>query len=151
MAHFKVMDIGSVQSHFLVQCWPRFMTPFGPSEPFDIINNDAFMSPALMPINVRTPCHLFANNCNCSIFLFLSVNYLAITWSKLFVHLKKLRVIPWWRHQMETFSTLLAFCAGNSPITGELPAQRPVTRTSDDFFDLSLNKRFSKQSWGWWF
>ena len=25
----------------------------------------------------------------------------------------------WWRHQMETFSALLALCAGNSPVTGE--------------------------------
>ena len=57
----------------------------------------------------------------------------------------------WWRHQMETFSALLAFCAGNSPVNGEFPAQRPVTRTFDVFFDLRLNKRLSKQSWGWWF
>ena len=57
----------------------------------------------------------------------------------------------WWRHQMETFSTLLAICAGNSPVTGEFPAQRPVTRSLDVFFDLRLNKRLSKQWWGWWF
>ena len=42
---------------------------------------------------------------------------------------------PWWRHQMETFSVLLALCAGNSPITGEFPAQRPVTRSFDVSFD----------------
>ena len=35
----------------------------------------------------------------------------------------------WWRHQMGTFSALLAFCAGNSPVTGEFPSQRPVTRS----------------------
>ena len=29
---------------------------------------------------------------------------------------------------METFSTLLAFCVGNSPVTGEFPTQRPVTQ-----------------------
>ena len=29
---------------------------------------------------------------------------------------------------METFSALLALCAGNSPVTGEFLAQRPVTR-----------------------
>ena len=52
---------------------------------------------------------------------------------------------------METFSALLALCAGNSPVTGEFPAQRPVTRSFDVFFDLRLNKRLSKQSWGWWF
>ena len=56
-----------------------------------------------------------------------------------------------WRHKMETFSTLLALCAGNPPIPGEFPAQRPVTRSSDVFFDLRLNKRLSKQPWGWWF
>ena len=54
-------------------------------------------------------------------------------------------------HQMETFSTLLAICAGNSPVPGEFPAQRPVTRSFDVFVDLRLNKRLSKQSWGWWF
>ena len=26
-----------------------------------------------------------------------------------------------WRHQMKIFSALLAFCAGNSPVTGEFP------------------------------
>ena len=52
---------------------------------------------------------------------------------------------------MEAFSTLLALCAGNSPVPGEFPAQRPVTRSFDIFFDLCLNKRLSKQSWGWWF
>ena len=30
----------------------------------------------------------------------------------------------WWRHQMETFSALLALCAGNSPVSGKFPAQR---------------------------
>ena len=29
--------------------------------------------------------------------------------------------------------------------------QRPVTRSFDVFFDLRLNKRLSKQPWGWWF
>ena len=52
---------------------------------------------------------------------------------------------------METFSALLAICAGNSPVPGEFPAQRPVTRSFDVFFDLRLNKWLSKQSWGWWF
>ena len=54
-------------------------------------------------------------------------------------------------HNLETFSALLALCAGNSPVTGEFPAQRPVTRSFDVFFDLRLNKQLSKQSRGWWF
>ena len=58
----------------------------------------------------------------------------------------------WWRHQMETFSALLAICAGNSTVSGEFPTQKPVTpRSFDVFFDLRLNERLSKQSWGWRF
>ena len=62
-----------------------------------------------------------------------------------------LRRASWWRNQMETFPALLALCAGNSPVTGEFPSQKPVTRSFDVFFDLCLNKRLSKQSWRWWF
>ena len=60
-------------------------------------------------------------------------------------------IISWWRHQMEHFSALLAICVGNSPVTGEFPSQRPVTRSFGVFFHLRLNKRLSEQSWGWWF
>ena len=34
---------------------------------------------------------------------------------------------------------------------GEFPTQMPVTRSFDVCFDLRLNKRLSKQPWGWWF
>ena len=44
---------------------------------------------------------------------------------------------------METFPALLAICAENSPVTGEFPSQRPVTRSFDVFLDLRLNKRLS--------
>ena len=47
---------------------------------------------------------------------------------------------------METFSTLLAIFAGNSPVPGEFPAQRPVRRNFDVFFDMCLNKLLSKQA-----
>ena len=53
------------------------------------------------------------------------------------------KIKPWWRHQMETFSALLALYAGNSLGTGEFSAQRPVTQSFDVFFDLRLNKRLS--------
>ena len=45
--------------------------------------------------------------------------------------------IPWWRHQMETFSALLALCAGNSH------RWIPIKQASDAefFFHLRLNKR----------
>ena len=63
----------------------------------------------------------------------------------------ELNEISWWCNQMETFSALMAICAGNLQVTGEFPAQRPVTRSFDIFFNLHLNKRLSKQWWGWWF
>ena len=47
---------------------------------------------------------------------------------------------------METFSALLAFCEGNPTVTGGIPAQWPVTRSYDVFFDLRVNKRLSKES-----
>ena len=59
--------------------------------------------------------------------------------------------LQWWRHQMETFSALLAFCQGNSPVTCKFPSQMPVTQKFDVFFDLRLNKRLSKQSRRRWF
>ena len=59
-----------------------------------------------------------------------------------------LKTISWWRHQMETFSALLALCMGNSPVTGEFPSQRPLMRVFDVFFDLRLKKRLSKHSRG---
>ena len=51
---------------------------------------------------------------------------------------------------MEKCSTLLALCAGNSPVTGEFPVQRPVTWSCDVFPDMCLTKWLSKQSCGCW-
>ena len=67
------------------------------------------------------------------------------------MHRFALASVSWWRHQMETFSALLALCVGNSPVTAEFPSQRPVTRDFDVFFDPRLNKRLSEYSWGRWF
>ena len=62
------------------------------------------------------------------------------------------RIYTWWRHQRQTCSALPALCAGNSPVTGEFPSQRLVTRNFGVFFYLRLNNRgLSKKSWGWWF
>ena len=49
-----------------------------------------------------------------------------------------------WKHFLRYWS----FVRG---VPGEFPAQRPVTRSFDVFFDLRLNKLLSKQSWGSWF
>ena len=47
--------------------------------------------------------------------------------------------------------TVTGYLCGNSPVPGEVPTQRPVTRGFDVLFDVRLNQRLSKQSWGWWF
>ena len=83
----------------------------------------------------------------------------AVTFSHIIMFFKTLQIdtpylalsCVWWRHQIETFSALLPICAGNSLVPREFPAQRPVKRSFDVFIDLCLNKRLSKQSWGWWF
>ena len=56
------------------------------------------------------------------------------------------------RGSKKTFKLCVTgLCEGNSPVTGQFFGQRPVTRCLDVFFDLCLNKRFSKQCWGWRF
>ena len=67
------------------------------------------------------------------------------------MHWNRLIFTSWWRHQMETFSALLVLCAGNSPVAGEFPPRRPMTRSFDVFFGLRLNKRLCKQSRRRWF
>ena len=69
--------------------------------------------------------------------------------SSRFLPLSSVSLNSWWRYQMEAFSASLALCAGNSPVTGEFPAQRPATWSFDIFSNLRLNKRLSKQSRGW--
>ena len=87
--------------------------------------------------NVKSNVHLFVKN---------------LSFKTMYKQLVNIEIAyTWWRHQMETFSALLAICVGNSPVPGEFPAQRPVTRSFDVFFDLRLSKRLSKQWWGWWF
>ena len=49
---------------------------------------------------------------------------------------------------MEAFFALLAICAGNSPVPGEFPAQRPVTLSFNAIFDLRLKQRLSKNNRG---
>ena len=84
-------------------------------------------------------------------FVFHDLWFRGICWKSVVIYLKVTLYFTWWRDQMETFSELLAFCAGNSPVTDEFPTQRPVTGSFGVFFDSCLNKRLSKQLRGWWF
>ena len=51
----------------------------------------------------------------------------------------------------ENIFRVTGLCEGISPVTGEFPSQRPVTRSFDVFFGLPLNKRLNKHSIRWWF
>ena len=48
-------------------------------------------------------------------------------------------------------ATVTGLLCGEFTGPGEFPTQRPVTRSFDVYLDLRLNKRLSKQWWGWWF
>ena len=107
---------------------------------------------AIIKATKRVPTYLITSAKKC-VQVDFNLNLVAlITRGRVFTMIKfpTIAIRPWWRHQMETFSALLAICVGNSPVPGEFPTQRPVTRSFDVFFDLRPNKRLSKQPWGWW-
>ena len=54
-------------------------------------------------------------------------------------------------HSMQPTDIMTSSNGNIFRVTGPFPSQRPMTRSFDVFFDLRLNKRLSKQSWGWWF
>ena len=78
----------------------------------------------------------------CSLFYiqFMQIPFIVEHHENMFSYVQKRNkhAFAWWRHQMGTFSALLALCVGNPPVTGEFPSRRPVTRS----FDVSL-------IWGW--
>ena len=57
--------------------------------------------------------------------------------------------IPWWRHQMGTFPRYWPFVRGIHLSPGNSPHKGHCRGAL--IFYLRLNKRLSKQSWGWWF
>ena len=56
--------------------------------------------------------------------LYFDGSLLAPTWTECVIYIREWypmtnsRLVPWWRHQMETFSALLALCVVNSPVPG---------------------------------
>ena len=97
-------------------------------------------------------CECRIASTNCKVAEFTLKIYKICLWSfslvfLIFYHCSTLHGLAWGRHPMKTFSASLAICAGNSPVPGEFPAQRRVTRSFRVFFDLRPNKPWSKQSW----
>ena len=102
---------------------------------------------------IRNSCiHMFTEELFCSILSFilnLKSPHLLLHQVMIFAEYYSMQQQQWWTwwcHQRETVLTLLGLCAGNSPVTGEFPSQRPVTWSFDVFFDLCLNKQLYKKS-----
>ena len=107
---------------------------------------DRFQNHASLPLRAISRCRLQHNACR----PFLLLRYMMLGIHEIYVHIIGLLggeppwpvasqhqcdVDPWWwHHQLETFCTLLALCAGNSLVTSEFPSQRPVTWSFDVFF-----------------
>ena len=56
-------------------------------------------------------------------------------------------ISTWWRHQMETFSALLAICTGNSPVPGEFGPRRRYRAHYNVTVMMSNIKEFQPK-WG---
>ena len=104
---------------------------------------------------------LFSKGLMSSYFNSLGIMCVAVTWKNRTCHnscavVTYARVMTRIDYHMMTSSNGNIFrvtgpLCGEFTGPGEFPTQRPVTRSIDVFFDLRLNKRLSKQPWGWWF
>ena len=107
--------------------------------------------------SLKSPCWCFIN----LVFMHL-VNFTCYTAIDCIVDEEEARNLGWIMSSHPVTSHMMTSSNGNifrvtGPLCGEFtgpgefPTQRPVTRSFDVFFDLRLNKRLSKQPWGWWF
>ena len=58
--------------------------------------------------------------------------------------------LTWWRHQMETFSALLAICAGNSPVPVNSLHKGEWRGTVMFSLICAWINGWVKKTWGWW-
>ena len=59
--------------------------------------------------------------------------------------------LTWWRHHMETFSALLAICAGNSPVPCEFHKGQWRGALMFSLVCGWINGWVNNCEWGWWF
>ena len=112
------------------------------------ISINSCFAPYLPP---RRTIGQIVHQCGWGMYHHSNFSYILYIASCVLAGIRQLGANPLWPHQTETYTALLALCAGNSPVTSEFPSERPVTRRFDVFFNLCLNKLLSKQSRGWWF
>ena len=149
-------------SHYLSQCWPRSLSPYGVTRPqwVNAIVISKYVSGCYLILQRHyyyPPCVSVSPAGGCLATYGASHgsilgSYDLSGYQECLIYLfEELSLKTWWHHQIKAFSVLLALCAGNSLVTGEFPAQWPVTQSFDVFFDLRLNKGLSKHLWGWRF
>ena len=123
----------SGKSQYLRHCLAKTQSPYGITKQQSVVD-------------MLTDCLCFVSLCGCSITLGICMWFTPhILW---LLHWRgQSWSMSWWRHQMETFSALLAICAGKSPVTRKKGSDAEHWR----FLDLRLNICLSKQWRGWWF
>ena len=92
----------------------------------------------------------FHSNKLTGITCYYHIYYSDVTWGSLRFNSPTTRLIMMTSSNGNIFRVTGPLC-GEFTGPAEFPTQRPVTRSFDVFFDLRLNKRLSKQPWGWWF
>ena len=120
--------MGNFQRHFNSWYLEHFQCncSLGECHRISLIKSDHF--------KVQKEIHIYFHSWKCTCWWLSNTG---VT-SSLGIVMTKLMSQTRWHHQMETFSTLLALCAGNSPVTGEFTGQRSVTQNFDVFFDKRL-------------
>ena len=108
------IEVGRSQTHpFLCYQWDHLLTTITVyvdlCETLRLFLTDPQSPATIMVSQGSVPTEWIRFKCGLHNSLILTTNY----------------TLAWRRHQMETFSTLLALCEGNSP--SEFPSQRPVT------------------------
>ena len=108
------------------------------------IQRSAYSTSTLLPLLI------YKNNILLQMWLWMTVNIILSYVTTVRAHWMYL----WVRQHLMTSSNGNIFCVTGHlcrEFTGEFPAQKPVMQSFDAFFHPCLNKRLSKQSWGWWF
>ena len=127
--------------------WEKLLAPlkFGMNKQFHPIfyngcNYLSMLGIMLIHVGKRGPCRPVSNYP-------ASVNPLhaGFLWAHTNIYLssdvsENVFLSAWRRHQMETFSALVAPCEGTPPVSSGFPSQRPVRRS----FDLHLDKQWPK-------
>ena len=130
--------------------WALVCQPTSPQATYWSWSVDAGSWIASLMLLTTQNCHIWSNDAKFHSTFPFPLSLIWVSYQKRGFWLDPHAVYIWRCHPTETFSALLALCAGNSPVTGQFLSQRPVTQSFDVFFDVRLNKQLSKQSWGWW-